>query len=155
LADAILRREHRLALLHRQTFGLVGEVRAGRVQDRIVVAAPQLECDLTGDGARDPALRGPQHHRLRIEPAPLIEEPAEPATVVAVLFDRVLVVDAGYQALVGNVQQGHSGRFIDAAALGLDDPVLDLIAHAEAMASADTVRLEHQFDGVGVGRAVE
>ena len=84
-------------------------------------------------GARDPALRGlAQHHRLRIEPAALIEQAAEPAAVVAVLLDRVLVVDAGDEPLVGDEQQRHAGRLVDAAALGLDDAVLDLVAHAEA-----------------------
>ncbi|OSJ20029.1 hypothetical protein BSZ18_00090 [Bradyrhizobium canariense] len=43
-------------------------------------------------------------------------------------------LDAGDEALIGDVQQRHTGRFIDAAALGLDDAVLDLVAHAEAMA---------------------
>ena len=101
LPDAILRRERRLALFHRQPLGLVGEVRARRVEDRVVVAAAQLERDLAGDRARDPALRRlAQHHRLRIEPAALVEQPAEPAAVVAVLLDRVLVVDAGDEPLV-------------------------------------------------------
>ena len=33
------------------------------------------------------------------------------------------------------------GRLVDAAALGLDDAVLDLVAHAQAVAAADAVRL--------------
>ena len=128
-------------------FGLVG------VEDRVVVAAPQLERDFAGDGARDPALRGlAQHHRLRIEPAALIEQPAEPAAVVAVLLDRVLVVDAGDEPLVGDEEQRHAGRLVDAAALGLDDAVLDLIAHAEAVAAADRVGLEHQLHRIVEGR---
>ena len=60
-------------------------------------------------GARDPPLRRlAQHHGLRIEPAALIEQPAEPAAVVAVLLDRVLVVDAGDQPLVGDEEQRHA-----------------------------------------------
>ena len=89
-----------------------------------------------------------QHHRLRIEPAALIEQPAEPAAVVAVLLDRVLVVDAGDEPLVGDEEQRHARRFVDAAALRLDDAVLDLIAHAEAVAAADRVGLEQQRDRV-------
>ena len=100
-------------------------------------------------GARDPALRGlAQHHRLRIEPAALVEQPSEPAAVIAVLLDRVLVVDAGDEPLVGDEEQRHARRLVDAAALGLDDPVLDLIAHAEAVAAADAVGFEHQLHGI-------
>ena len=40
------------------------------------------------------------------------------------------------------------GRLVDAAALGLDDPVLDLVRHAQAVAAADRVGLHHQVDGV-------
>ena len=47
------------------------------------------------------------------------------------------------------------GRFVDAAALGLDDPVLDLIAHAEAVPAADAVGLEHQLHGILEDDAVE
>ena len=47
------------------------------------------------------------------------------------------------------------GRLVDAAALRLDDPVLDLIAHAEAVAAADRVGLEHQRHGIGERHAVQ
>jgi hypothetical protein len=57
LSDAVLRRERRLALFHGQAFGLVRQVRAACVHDRVVVPASQLDDDLTGDGARDPPLR--------------------------------------------------------------------------------------------------
>ena len=52
-------------------------------------------------------------------------------------------------------QQRHAGRLVDAAALRLDDAVLDLVAHAEPVAAADRVGLEEQLDRVGEGRAVE
>ena len=43
LADAVERAERRvLAALHAQALGLVGQVRAARVEDRVVVAAAQL-----------------------------------------------------------------------------------------------------------------
>ena len=156
LADAILRREEGLAALHREPFRLVGQVRAGRVEQRVVVAAAQLHGDLAGDRARHPALGGlAQHHRLRIEPAALVEQAAQPAAVVAVLLDGVFVVDAGDQPLVGQVQQRHARRLVDAAALGLDDAVLDLVAHAEAVASADHVGLGEERQRVGEGAAVE
>ena len=123
--------------------GLVG------VEDRVVVAAAQLERHLAGDRARDPALRGvAQHHRLRVEPAPLVQQPPQAAAVVAVLLDRVLVVDAGDEALVRGEQQRHARRLVDAAALRFDDAVLDLVAHAEAVAAADRVGFEHQRDVV-------
>ena len=47
------------------------------------------------------------------------------------------------------------GRFVDAAALGLDDAVLDLVAHAEAVAAADAVGLEEQLDRIGEVDAVQ
>ena len=107
-------------------------------------------------GARHPALRGlAQHQRLGIEPPPLIEQPAEPHAADAVLLDGVFVVDAGDEAFIGDVQQRHARRFVDAAALGLDDPVLDLVAHAEAMSAADGVGLEEQRDGIGERLAVQ
>src|ERR1700684_4708732 len=73
------------------------------VKYRIVVAAAQFERDLAGDGARHPALRHfAQHQRLRIEPAPLIEQSAQPQSADAILFDGLLVVDAGGQELSGD-----------------------------------------------------
>ena len=44
---------------------------------------------------------------------------------------------------------------VDAAALGFDDAVFDLVAHAEAVAAADAVGFEHEGDGVGELFAVE
>ena len=99
LADAVLRREGGRALLHRQPLRVVGQVGRARVEDRVVVAAAQLDRHLAGDRARHPALRRlAQHQRLRIEPAALVQQAAETAPVVAVLLDRVLVVDAGDRA---------------------------------------------------------
>src|SRR5262249_59003270 len=89
--------------------------------------------------------RREKHPRRRIEPAALIEQPSEPAAVLAVLLDGVLVVNAGDEPLVADEEQRHPRRFVDAAALRFDDPVLDLIRHAEAVASADPVRLEEQL----------
>ena len=150
LADAVLRREHGLALFHGQALGLVGEIRADRVENRVIVAAPQLEDHLAGDRAGDPPLRLlAQQHRLRIEPAALIQVAPEPPAVVAILLDRVFVVDAGDQPLVGDEQQRHARRLVDAAALGFDDPILDLIAHAEAVTSADRVRFEDERHEIG------
>ncbi len=72
-----------------------------------------------------------------------------------VLGEGVLVVDRIDQSLVRGVQQGHAGRLVDAAALGLDDPVLDLVRHAHAVAAADGVRLHHEVDGGGELLAVD
>src|SRR5690606_28776526 len=48
--DAILGRERRLGdLFHRELVGLVRHVVRARRDDRVVVAAPQLERDLAGD----------------------------------------------------------------------------------------------------------
>ena len=83
-----------------------------------------------------------------VEPAALVEQAAELAAVLAVLLDGVLVVDAGDEALVGGEEQSEAGGFVDAAALGFDDAVLDLVGHAEAVAAADAVGFEHEVDGV-------
>ena len=53
-------------------------------------------------------------------------------------------MDAGDQPLVGDVEERHARRLVDAAALGLDDPVLDLVRHAQAVAAADDVGLGEQ-----------
>ena len=47
------------------------------------------------------------------------------------------------------------GRLVDAAALGLDDAVLDLVAHAQAVAAADAVGFQEQLDQARVVDAVE
>jgi hypothetical protein len=48
-------------------------------------------------------------------------------------------VDAREQALVGGEEKGEAGGFVDAAGLGFDDAVLDLVGHAKAVAAADGV----------------
>ena len=133
-----------------------GEVGRFGVEDGVVIAAAQLKRDLAGDGLGDPALGGfAEHDGLRIEPAALVEQAAEFAAVVAILLDGVFVVDAGDEALVGDEEQREAWGFVDAAALGLDDAVLDLVAHAKAVAAADAVGFEEERDGVGEVPAVE
>ena len=132
------------------------EVRRLGREDGVVVSAAQLKGDFAGDGFGDPALGGfTQHDGLRIEPAALVEQAAELAAIVPVLLDRVLVVNAGDEALVGDEEQGEAGRLVNAAALGLDDPVLNLIGHAQAMAATDAIGFKKKFDGVGELAAVE
>jgi len=89
---------------------MVGQVGALGVQQRVVVAAPQLQRHFAGDGAG--------HQRCAVSRSmmacgsnqrPLVQQAAQLAAVVAVLFNRVLVVDAGDQALVGNKQQREAG----------------------------------------------
>ena len=64
-------------------------------------------------------------------------------------------MDAGDQPLVADEQQRHPGGLVDATALGFDDPVFDLIAHAQAVPPANGVGLAHQLDGVRKGPAVQ
>src|SRR3546814_8058227 len=64
------------------------------------------------------------------------------ALVTGVQTCALPILDAGDEPLVGDEEQREAGRFVDAAALGLDDAVLDLVAHAQAMAAADAVGLE-------------
>jgi hypothetical protein len=44
-------------------------------------------------------------------------------------------------------QQRHGRGLVDAAALGLDDAVLDLVAHAEAVAAADALASSNSATG--------
>ena len=92
---------------------------------------------------------------MRIEPAALVQQATQLAAAVAVLLDRVFVVDACDQALVGDEQQRQAGCFVDATALGFDDAVFDLVAHAQAMPAADAVGFQNQFNQVGKNHAVE
>ena len=139
LPDPVGRPERRgLHTFHRQLVGVVGERRAVGAQDGVVLAAPQPERHLAGDQRGDPALhRLAQHQGLRVEPAALVEQPAEPAALVVIAGEGVLVVDRVEQPLVDDPEQGHAGRLVDAPRLGLDDPVLDLVGHAEAVPTAD------------------
>ncbi len=138
------------AALHAQPLRVVGDGLAGGVEDRVVVAAAQLERHLAGDDRRHPALqRVAQHQRLGVEPAALVEQPAELAPALGVLRQRRLVVDRGQQPLVGDVQQRHAGCLVDAAALRLDDPVLDLVGHPEPVPAADLVRGADQRHRIG------
>ena len=57
-------------------------------------------------------------------------------------------MNARQETLVGNVKKRHPRGFVDAAALGFNNAVFDLIAHAEAVTSADTVGFHHEFDGI-------
>src|SRR5690606_23011781 len=117
------------------------------VDDGPVVATTQPDGDLTGDGVADPALqRLADHQRLRLQPAALVQQTPQAATLVVVGRQRVLVVDGVDQPLVGDEQQRHARGLVDAAALGLDDAVLDLVAHAQTVATADLVGLQDQVD---------
>ena len=63
-----------------------------------------------------------------------------------VVLERVLVVDCGDETFVGDVQERQARRFVDAATLGFDDAVFDLIAHAETVSTADGIGFAHQID---------
>ncbi len=90
-----------------------------------------------------------------VEPAALVEQAAELAAILAVLLDGVLVVDAGDETLVSDEEQSEARSLVDAAALGLDDAVLNLVGHAEAVAAADAVGFEQELDGIVELLAVE
>ena len=59
------------------------------------------------------------------------------------------------KTLVGEIEQRHAGRLVDAAALGLNDAILDLIRHAETVATTDLVRGHHEGDLVGKFLAID
>src|SRR5690606_6839462 len=96
-----------------------------------------------------------QHDGLWIEPTALVQQTTQTQTVDAVLFNGVFVVNTRYQTLVSNVQQSHAGGFVNATALGFDDAVFDLVAHAQTMTAADAVRFQHQFHRVGEFHTVQ
>ena len=53
------------------------------------------------------------------------------------------------------MEQCHSRGFVNTAALGFDNTVFDLVAHAETVTAADAVGFEHQFNLVVVFLAVK
>ena len=55
-------------------------------------------------------------------------------------------MDAVDEAFVTGMEEGHCWGFIDATRLGLDDPILDLIAHPESVAATDPVCFVDQLD---------
>ena len=150
MTDAVQRRKRSIFhLLHRQAFWRVGQVGALGVEQRVIVTSAQFERDRTRDCSCNPALGCfAQHDGLGVEPAALVEQAPQFQAVHAVLLDRVLVVDARDQAFVGDVQQGQAWSFVNSTALGFNDAVLDLIAHAQSMAAADAVGFEDQFHGI-------
>src|SRR6185437_4427819 len=95
------------------------------------------------------------HDRLGVEPASLIEQAAQLAAAVPILLDGVLIVDAGDKALVGDEEQRHARSLVNAAALRFDNPIFNLIGHAEAVSSADAVGLKQQGDGIFELPAIE
>ena len=64
-------------------------------------------------------------------------------------------MDGGEEALVRDPEQRHARRLVDTARLCLDDAVLDLVSHAQAVAATDGVGLDHQGDGVVEALAVD
>ena len=75
--------------------------------------------------------------------------------MVTVLLDRIFVMNAGDESLIGDMKQRHPGGFVDAATFRLDDPVLDLVADAEPVATPDRVRLENERHAFGERDAIE
>ena len=106
LADAVSGGERGVFdFFHAQALWLVGQVGAFGVEERVIVATAQLDGHFASDGACNPALGGfAQHDALRVKPAALVQQAAEFQAVHAVLLNRVFVVNAGDQALVGDVQ---------------------------------------------------
>src|SRR5215510_12650815 len=93
-ADAVLRGERWLSdSLHRQLVRPVAHVLGAGRDDCVVVAAAQLEGDLTGHAGCDPAdQRFLEHPGLGVVPLALVEEPSEPAAEARIEVEHVLVV---------------------------------------------------------------
>ncbi len=116
---------------------MVAQGGASGVEDGVGVATTQPNGHLAGHSGGHPALQGlTQHQGLRIQPPSLVEQATETPALSVVVGDGVLVVNGAEQSLVRDEQQGHAGRLVDTAALGLDDAVLDLVGHTKTMPSA-------------------
>ena len=85
----------------------------------------------------------------------MVQQSTQLEAVHAVLLNGVFVVNACDQTLIGNVQQSQAWSFVDTAALGFNDAVFDLVAHAQAMPSADAVGFQDQFYGIAEFHAIE
>ena len=98
--------ERGCAALHAQPFRAVAERVAARVEDRVVVAPPELDLHLSGDDRGDPALqRVAEHQRLDVVPATLVEQPAEPPAFLGVALQRRFVVDRTEEPFVRDLQR--------------------------------------------------
>ena len=135
---------------------MISQVGRGGVQNGIVVAPAQLKGHFARDGARHPTLCCfAQHECLGIKPTTLVQQAAQFAAVVAVLLNGVFVVNARDQSLISDEQQSQARCFINAAALGFNDAVFNLIAHAQAVTTANSIGFQNKFDGVGVTDAIQ
>ena len=158
LADPVGRAEGGvLGALHRQLVRVVGERRAVGAQDRVVLAAAQPQRHLAGDERRRPSAGSTRAASAPAGPASGPRRAAGPGGGPRRGSWRWCprCGSALSEPLVGDPEQRHARRLVDAAGLGLDDPVLDLVGHAQAVPAADRVGLVHQRDRVVVRAAVD
>ena len=85
----------------------------------------------------------------------MVQQAAQFAAVVAVLLDGVFVVNACDQTLVSNEQQSQARRFVNAAALGFNDAVFNLVAHAQTMTAANSIGFQNEFNRIGKTHAIQ
>lgn len=98
-------------------------------------------------------------NRRLAEPEPFQMHSGSPAEVAVGRGEKFFALEArchstpmqlsSDQAPVGEVQERHARRLVDASAFRLDDPVFDLVRYAEAVSPADPVRFQYQF-GIGL-----
>ncbi len=70
-----------LDTLHRQPLGVIGQVWSLRIQNAVVVAAPQFQRYASGHGTTHPCLQGiAQHQGLRVKPTSFVEQATQLAT---------------------------------------------------------------------------
>src|SRR5699024_12378897 len=91
---------------------------------------------------------------LWIKPATFVHQATQSVAVDVVVLDGVFVMDRIEQALVGDVQQGHSRCFVDAAGFGFNNAIFDLVGNTQAVAATNGVGFQDQCDRVGVCDAV-
>ncbi len=72
-----------------------------------------------------------------------------------ILLNGVFVVNTGQQTLVSDVQQCHSGGFINTAAFCFNDAVFNLVAHTQAVTAADAVCFQHHLNIIAEGFAIQ
>lgn len=95
------------------------------------------------------------HEGLRVEPTSLVEQPPEATPLVVISLQSVFVVDGVGETFVGDVEQGHARGLIDAAGFRLNNAIFDLVAHTEAVTTADGVGLQNEGDFIVVFLAID
>ena len=127
--------------LHTETLWRIREVRARCIEDGIIITTAQLDRDFTRDERANPIHQWlTQHQRLWVKPATFVEQAAQAAAHLTIIFDGVFIVNGRNETLVCDVQQCKTWRLINTATLCFNDSVFNLVTHAKAVTATNNVR---------------